>query len=90
MNNEKYISFNTGAHYTAHGQRIAATQLDSWVYMVDIDRGLDYWYKGIEFTRQGVMNAYLNNRHEYKPWEESHSALRRNLEIVAENVKHQS
>ena len=38
----KTIKFQTGRHYTEHGQRIAAALLtDGRVYFVDVDRDID-------------------------------------------------
>jgi len=38
----KTIKFQTGRHYTGHGQRIAAALLDDGrIYFVDIDRDID-------------------------------------------------
>jgi hypothetical protein len=39
--NEKIASWNTGAHYTEHGQRIAATIVNGGIVFLDIDRGID-------------------------------------------------
>jgi hypothetical protein len=60
------ISFNTGRGYTAHGQRIAATQLpDGSVAFCDIDRGIDYITTGpCDLTQSAVMSAYDHNRTE--------------------------
>jgi len=57
------ISFNTGRGYTAHGQRIAATQLDDGsVAFCDIDRGIDYITTGpCDLTKSDVMAAYDHN-----------------------------
>lgn len=38
----KTIKFQTGRHYTEHGQRIAAALLDDGrIYFVDVDRDID-------------------------------------------------
>ena len=59
----KIIAFNTGRGYTAHGQRIAATQLsDGSVAFCDIDRGIDYITTGpCDLTQSAVMSAYDTN-----------------------------
>jgi hypothetical protein len=38
---EKIAIWNTGAHYTEHGQRIAATIVNGGIVFLDIDRGID-------------------------------------------------
>ena len=38
---EKIAVWNTGAHYTEHGQRIAATIVKGGIVFLDIDRGID-------------------------------------------------
>jgi hypothetical protein len=59
----KIIAFNTGREYTQHGQRIAATQLDSGhVVILDIDRHIDVVFPvGVEFTQADIMWAYDRN-----------------------------
>jgi hypothetical protein len=59
----KILAFQSGRDYTEHGQRIAATQLDSGhIVMLDIDRHIDYILPAqIEFTQRGIMWAYDNN-----------------------------
>ncbi len=57
------IKFNTGRTYTANGQRIAATQLESGhIVLMDIDRHIDVMLiAGVEFTPAGILEAYDNN-----------------------------
>jgi len=55
------IKWNTGAHYTAHGQRIAACQADTGVIVVDIDRGLEYLFPDCAFNQAAIMHRYLYN-----------------------------
>jgi hypothetical protein len=59
----KTLTFNTGREYTQHGQRIAATQLDSGhVVILDIDRHIDVVFPvGVEFTQADIMWAYDRN-----------------------------
>lgn len=59
----KTLAFKTGRDYTEHGQRIAATQLNSGhIVMLDIDRHIDYILPAqIEFTQRDIMWAYDNN-----------------------------
>jgi hypothetical protein len=42
MNTKNIIRWNTGAHYTENGQRIAAIETDGGVFMSDMDRGISY------------------------------------------------
>lgn len=59
----KILAFQSGRKYTEHGQRIAATQLESGhIVMLDIDRQIDYILPAqIDFTQRGIMWAYDNN-----------------------------
>ena len=59
----KTLAFKTGRDYTEHGQRIAATQLESGhIVMVDIDRGIDYILPAqVDFTQRDIMRAYDDN-----------------------------
>jgi hypothetical protein len=56
----KTLAFNTNREYTQHGQRIAATQLESGhIILADIDRHLDVMLPvGVEFTQADIMWAY--------------------------------
>jgi hypothetical protein len=38
---QKIAVWNTGAHYSENGQRIAATIVDGGIVFLDIDRGID-------------------------------------------------
>lgn len=38
--NHPHIYFNTGRHYTVHGQRIAAAIKDGRCHFADVDRGV--------------------------------------------------
>ena len=77
----KTIYWNTGRGYSAHGQRMAATQLaDGRVQFVDIDRGIDHVTKyECELTRTAVMRAYDNceygTRYEYPDYAVTFQAL---------------
>lgn len=59
----KTISFNTGRHYSANGQRIAATKLECGrVLFVDIDRRLEYVTAApCELNQNDIMRAYDYN-----------------------------
>ena len=37
----KITTWNTGAHYTANGQRIAAAEVEGGIVFLDLDRGID-------------------------------------------------
>jgi len=64
----KDIRWNTGRTYTANGQRIAARAIDGGVFMVDIDRGLSYFFPGITLIKDDVMNSYDSNaKADYAP-----------------------
>jgi hypothetical protein len=56
----KILAFQSGREYTEHGQRIAATQLESGhIILVDVDRHLDVMLPvGVEFTQADIMWAY--------------------------------
>ena len=57
------LAFQSGRDYTEHGQRIAATQLESGhIVMLDIDRHIDYIFTDLTpFTQAGIMKDYDNN-----------------------------
>lgn len=59
----KTLTFNTGREYTQHGQRIAATQLESGhVVILDLDRHIDVVFPvGVELTQSDIMWAYDRN-----------------------------
>ena len=59
----KTLAFKTGRDYTEHGQRIAATKLESGhIVMLDIDRHIDYIFTDLTpFTQAGIMKDYDNN-----------------------------
>lgn len=53
------LKFNTGNPYSREGQRIAATFVEGGVAMVDYDRHLSYFLKGLEtLTYDSVMAMY--------------------------------
>ncbi len=57
---KQILTWNTGRHYTEHGQRIAATMLDdgTTVYFVDIDRMIDGHVPNGTLERNAIMRAY--------------------------------
>jgi hypothetical protein len=59
----KTLAFKTGREYTEHGQRIAATKLESGhIVMLDIDRHIDYILPAqVDFNQRDIMWAYDNN-----------------------------
>tara|TARA_B100000809_G_C14683296_1_gene367716 strand:+ start:237 stop:539 length:303 start_codon:yes stop_codon:yes gene_type:complete len=77
------IYWNTGAYYTEKGQRLGAIEIEGLVLMVDIDRGLDYYYE-CEFSRSAINHAYLNNNNVCVSWDQHdpgfHSQVRFALE----------
>jgi hypothetical protein len=61
LNTENVMRWNTGAHYTEHGQRIAAIAVDDGVFMSDMDRGIDYFFPDCPLNQQEIMRRYLYN-----------------------------
>jgi len=57
-------TWNTGAHYTEHGQRIAATAVEGGIVFLDIDRNIDGF---IPLARGGahVRNLREQTQHNY-------------------------
>lgn len=56
----KTLKFNTGREYSANGQRIAATQLETGqIILMDIDRHIDAMLPaGVEFNQADIMRFY--------------------------------
>lgn len=56
----KTLKFNTGRDYSAHGQRIAATQLETGqIIFVDVDRHIDVMLPaGVQFNQTDIMRFY--------------------------------
>lgn len=56
----KTLKFNTKREYSANGQRIAATQLETGqIILVDIDRHIDVMLPaGVEFNQADIMRFY--------------------------------
>jgi len=54
------LKFNTGREYSANGQRVIATLLDTGnIIMVDIDRHIDLMLlAGVDFNQADIMQAY--------------------------------
>ena len=66
------IQFNTGRHYTEHGQRIVAVKDNNVIYFNDIDRGIDGMFDAsddtfgpVELSKFIVMSRYDNNNYEW-------------------------
>ena len=89
---ENAISFNTGRHYSANGQRIAATKLECGrVLFIDIDRDITYaTAEPCELTPRAVMNAYdygLTQSHYMAiPDYEARTKLCNELEALARKI----
>jgi len=86
------IAFQGGGLYTQFGQRCAAAEVAGGVYMVDICRGLDYFFPNVPLDSYAIKQAYLYNRGEYGTEEvfgswEAKNQLRRELEALAKTVK---
>jgi hypothetical protein len=57
MNLQEIIKFNSGRSYTAAGQRIAAIEVQPGiVYMLDVDRGVDYLLR-CDLDQYSIMYA---------------------------------
>jgi hypothetical protein len=54
------LKFNTGREYSANGQRVIATQLDTGnIVLLDIDRHIDLMLlAGVGFNEREIMQAY--------------------------------
>jgi hypothetical protein len=54
------LQFNTGREYSAHGQRVIATLLDTGnIILVDLDRHIDLMLlAGVGFNQREIMQAY--------------------------------
>lgn len=61
MKIENTLRWNTGAHYTANGQRIAAIEVDGGVFMSDMDRKIQYFMPDCSFSQSEIMRRYLYN-----------------------------
>ena len=65
MSKDQIIQFNTGCHYTKHGQRITAVPFRGMIYFFDHDRSVD----GVihlpfdKATPTIVDRNYLNNNY---------------------------
>lgn len=94
------LVWNTGAAYTKVGQRLAAAHIEDTtgkmgVMLVDIDRGLDYFYADCPLERREIWRRYRNDEDDFtqfildvsNPVEVNHSGLdvRRFLEALAED-----
>lgn len=66
------ITWNTGRHYTEHGQRIAAyyDPYDKIMYFVDMDRGIDGMFEteqDLFSVKEEVMLEYDNGHYKHFP-----------------------
>ena len=66
------IQFNTGRHYTDHGQRIVAVKHNNIIYFNDIDRGIDGQFDAtpdcfgeVELSAFTVMSRYDSNSYSF-------------------------
>lgn len=75
-NNKDVIAFQGGGLYTVHGQRIAAMRIDrtvagerhTGVIMLDIDRGLDYFFVDCSLDKDRIMQRYWYNEGRMVPY----------------------
>ena len=53
-------TWNTGAHYTEHGQRIAAVAVEGGIVFLDFDRGIDGFIPlvRVESLREQTQHNY--------------------------------
>lgn len=97
MTTLKKLKWNTGRSYTEHGHRIACAEIDGGVYMVDVDRGIAYFFPNCPLNRDSVMARYdaeySTETHLMRPtslpWDEI-IELRNQLELFAINDKRYS
>ena len=69
----KITTWNTGAHYTEHGQRIAAAEVKGGIVFIDIDRGIDGFIpvtNTLRDLRDRAQNAYDYGNYD-SAWEHS-------------------
>ena len=81
MNTENIMRWNTGAHYTENGQRIAAIEVDGGVFMSDMDRGISYFFPDCPFYQSEIMRRYL-----YNDIRVERDLLVTNLKIIKKNL----
>ena len=57
--------WNTGAYYTAHGQRIAATTVEGGIVFLDIDRGIDGFIPLASGARVESLREQTQHNYDY-------------------------
>lgn len=77
------IRWNSGAEYSEHGQRMAAAAVSDGVVLVDIDRGLDYFFRDCPLVAEVIYSRYLNNEGEGPIQDASRRNLIKQLERYA-------
>tara|TARA_R110000803_G_scaffold68077_1_gene129802 strand:+ start:191 stop:799 length:609 start_codon:yes stop_codon:yes gene_type:complete len=57
--NLAHLAWNTGAHYSDHGQRLVCFEvLPRVVWLFDLDRGLEYVYTDCDLSKVNIMHRY--------------------------------
>jgi hypothetical protein len=79
--------WNTGAHYTEHGQRIAATAVEGGIIFLDIDRNIDGFIPLARGGRAHDLREQAQHNYDYgnyqSAWE--HSDVLKQLRNAIEN-----
>jgi hypothetical protein len=86
LSSSNTLYWNTNRTYTNKGQRIAALAIGGGVWMVDVDRGLDYFFPDCELDRYQIMqryDGYVNATSAFKLVQEDYYPIRTQLETVA-------
>ena len=80
--------WNTGAYYTAHGQRIAATTVKGGIVFLDIDRGIDGFIPLASGARVESLREQTQHNYDYgnytSAWEHRDTLQRLTIAITEE------
>lgn len=60
-NKINHIAWNTKCPYTSRGQRIVCFDTEQGVYMIDVDRNIEYLLPDCEMNKWSVMRRYNYN-----------------------------
>ena len=64
MNND-IKTWNTGAHYTSHGQRIAAVAVEGGIVFLDIDRNIDGFIPLARASRAHDLREQVQHNYDF-------------------------
>ena len=82
-------TWNTGAHYTEHGQRIAATAVEGGIVFLDIDRNIDGFIPLAAGARISDIRAQAQHNYDFgnytSAWE--HADTLRQLTTAIKGMK---